>query len=92
MGHISRDCPATKQPAEARGTSLIVYGESREQPQDGATEEFRRLSEAYANEVNVTNVTGALGPLYYAAVTVAGETIEALVDPGSSASMKPSKA
>ncbi len=44
------------------------------------------MADAYV-QGNVTTVTGALGLLYYASVTITGETVEALVDPGSSASI-----
>ena len=48
--------------------------------------EFLRLSESYQPRVDVDAVSGSLGPLYYARVKVAGMSVDAMVDPGSSAS------
>ena len=47
--------------------------------------EFERLLNSYASVTSVTG--GALGPLYYVTLTVSGSPVEALVDPGSSASI-----
>ena len=44
------------------------------------------MSQLYQS-ADVTTVTGAIGPLYYATVTVEGTAIRALVDPGSSATL-----
>ena len=76
---MSWNCPGTRPPTEAKGTSgsqpqsqtRAVSGEPYGRQQDT---EFQRLSEAYS-EASVTNVTGALGPLYYAPVEVAGEVV-----------------
>ena len=44
--------------------------------------EFQRLSCAYTPEGEVDTVKGALGPLYYATVSVSGMPVEALSTPG----------
>ncbi len=41
----------------------------------------------YQTEVGVDQVTGAIGPLYYAQVKIEGTPVEAMIDPGSSASI-----
>ena len=45
------------------------------------------MSCAYTPEGEVDTVKGALGPLYYATVSVSGMPVEALIDPGSSAAI-----
>lgn len=45
------------------------------------------ISAAYAPEPTVDTVHGALGPLLYATVEVAGTPVKALVVPGSSATI-----
>ena len=49
--------------------------------------EFSRLAEVYTQGASVDTVSGALGPLYYATVSIAGSSVDALVDPGSSATI-----
>ena len=49
--------------------------------------EFLRPSKAYQARADVDAISGSLGPLYYANVTVAGTSVEAMVDPGSSATI-----
>ena len=49
--------------------------------------EFSRLSCVYSPEATVDAVKGALGPLFYATVSIAGTSVESLVDPGSSATI-----
>ena len=49
--------------------------------------EFLRLSKSYQPSAEVDAVSGSLGPLYYAKVIVAGTPSEAMVDPGSSATI-----
>ena len=44
------------------------------------------MSQLYQS-ADITTVTGAIGPLYYATVTVEGTPVRALVDPGSSATI-----
>ena len=46
--------------------------------------EFGRLGDIYANEVSMDAVSGAL---FTAAITISGTPVEALVDPGSSATI-----
>ena len=45
------------------------------------------MTNAYQPNASVDAVSGSLGSLYYAAVKVAGVTVEAMVDPGSSATI-----
>ena len=49
--------------------------------------EFRRLVETYDGSAGVDTVAGAVGPLYYCNVNIAGEPVEAMVDTGSSATI-----
>lgn len=66
-----------------------MSGQPQGSSRDASTEEeFERQTRAYTTDVDGCQVTGALGPLYYAPVTIAGEVVEALVDPGSSASIR----
>ena len=60
----------------------MVGEQLRDESHDGVTAEFQRLTQAYTHG-SVTQVTGALGPLYYAPITIAGEVVDALVDPAS---------
>ena len=49
--------------------------------------EFLRLAKSYQPSADVDAVSGSLGPLFYAKVNVAGTSVEAMVDPGSSATI-----
>lgn len=49
--------------------------------------EFQRLSCKYAPGGTVDTVKGALGPLFYGTVSIAGTPVKAWVDPGSSATI-----
>ena len=76
-----------KSPTEARGSNSAVRSDSSSGEQGDADAEFSRLQQAYS-DVNVASVHGgALGPLYYATISVSGSPVEALVDPGSLASI-----
>ena len=55
--------------------------------QEWVDAEFSRLSKVYSPRATVDAVKGALGPLFYATVEVAGVPVNALVDPGSSATI-----
>ena len=52
-----------------------------------AEAEYQRMSKSYSSNAAVDAVTGSLGPLYYATVTVGGTPVEGMVDPGSSATI-----
>ena len=52
-----------------------------------AEAEYQRMSKSYSSNAAVDAVTGSLGPLYYATVTVGGVPVEGMVDPGSSATI-----
>ena len=77
------------------GTSSAVTAERSEIPSDHCQRlqqewvdaEFSRLSCVYSPEATVDAVKGALGPLFYATVSIAGTSVESLVDPGSSATI-----
>jgi hypothetical protein len=102
LGHRSRECPLRKS-TEARGStgetqpgsSSTVTAADAEDPsdrcrrlqQEWADAEFARLSKAYTPEVPVDAVKGALGPLWYAEVNIAGTPVRAMVDTGSSATI-----
>ena len=49
--------------------------------------EFTCLSQGYEMVGEVDQVAGAVGPLYYGTVNIAGEPVEAMVDMGSSATI-----
>ena len=49
--------------------------------------EFSSLFCVYSPEATVDAVKDVLGPLFYATVSIAGTSMESLVDPGSSATI-----
>ena len=49
--------------------------------------EFVRMSKGYKGAVSVVQAVGAVGPLCYTTVEVAGQKVEAMVDTGSSATI-----
>ena len=53
-----------------------------------ADAEYQIMSKSYSSSATVDAVTGSLGPLYYATVTVGGTPVESMVDPGSSATIQ----
>ena len=53
------------------------------------TAEHQRMSADYQTYAEVGKVTGAIGPLFYATVMVEGMPVEAMLDPGSSATIIP---
>lgn len=55
--------------------------------QEWMASELGRLGAAYSMEGSVDVVSGALGPLFCASISIAGTSVEALVDPGSSATI-----
>ena len=97
----ARECPLEKAATKARGGGGTYSGSSSavtvawsEDPgdycqrlQEWVDSEFSRLAGAYCPEASVDIVDGALGPLFYATVVVAGTPVDALVDPGSSATI-----
>ena len=57
------------------------------QPQSQpADAEFTCMSQSYQS-ADITTVSGAVGPLYYATVMMESTAVRALVDPGSSATI-----
>lgn len=55
--------------------------------QEWSEAEYARMTAAYNTVAKVDTITGALGPLYYATVFIAGSPVEALVDSGSPATI-----
>ena len=51
------------------------------------TLEFQHLTDLYGGTNNISADTGPIGPLYYAKVDIEGSPVEALVDPGSAATL-----
>ncbi len=52
--------------------------------QEWVEAEFNRMAGLYSPGASVDTVKGALGPLWYATVQIAGTPVAALVDTGSS--------
>ena len=50
-------------------------------------EEMESLSTLYDGVADIDTVSGAIGPLYYAEVKVGDVAMNAMVDPGSSATI-----
>ena len=50
-----------------------------------AVAERQRMSKEYCSSAGVDEVTGALGPLYFANVTIEGTPMDGMIDPESSA-------
>lgn len=55
--------------------------------QEWAAAERQRMSEDYCSSAGVDEVTGALGPLYFAKVTIEGTPVDGMIDPGLSATI-----
>ena len=102
FGHTARECPLKKAATKARGgggthsgsNSAVTVARSEDPGdycqrlrQEWVDAEFSRLAGAYCPEASVDTVDGALGPLFYATVVVAGTPVDALMDPGSSATI-----
>ena len=100
-GHFARQCPlAKKHASEASGGGGTSSGtSSADEPENPIGDqcqrlqhewvdaEFSQLAEVYSQGASVDTVSGALGPLYYATVSIAGSSVDALVDPGLSATI-----
>ena len=77
------------------GSSSSVTINEAEEPSDQCQrlqqawvdEEFQHLSEVYSTGATVDAVEGALGPLFYSTVEIAGTPVNALVDSGLSATI-----
>ena len=101
LGHVQKNCPLSKPPPEATGQSVkptnTISTPINEQPHQQTRRdqlwkeltnlEFEHLTDTYGNARNVSNVTSSIGPLYYATVDIEGSLVEALVDPGSAATI-----
>ena len=87
-GRSGRGEVATNQVGSTDTRPAEHLSEKCQRLQEEWTEaEFARMRACYDQSLEVSNVAGALGPLYYAEVTVAGTPVEALIDPGSSATI-----
>ena len=99
--HRWRDCPKLKPPRETPGKRSVpkatnsAINASQETLGDKCARlqkawidaEFVRLSQSYETVGEVDHVAGAVGPLYFGTVSIAGEPVEAMVDTGSSATI-----
>jgi len=56
-------------------------------PREWVNADFSQLVGGYTPGATVDTVNGALGPLFYATMDIAGTPASALVDPGSSATI-----
>ena len=95
-GHKLATCPQRGRPREAPGREqatssaiTVAPGEtledrSRRLQEELVDVEYQRMAQAYAG---VDSVTGAVGPLYYAEVTIESTPVEAMIDTGSSATI-----
>ena len=101
LGYKQSNCPLARPPKEATGNSRTTnavtsipsqanISNQQEPPlvnqSQPADAELMRMSLSYQS-ADITSVTGAVGPLYYATVTVESTSVRALVDPGSSATI-----
>ena len=87
--HHWRDCPQREPPSETPGStqasSSTVVSKSADSPElDQPNTEFSDMVETYRQHAQVDQVTGPIGPLYYARVQIAGVPTDGLVDTGSS--------
>ena len=57
--------------------------------QEWTAAEHQRMSADYQTYTEIGRVTGAIGPLFYAKVTIEETPVEAMLDPGSSATIIP---
>ena len=55
--------------------------------EEWAAAKWQRMSEDYRSSAGVDAVTGALGPLYFAKVTIESTPIDGMIDPGSTATI-----
>ena len=74
------------QPQSCTGNQQESQRNITQSQLDPVDTEFARMSRSYQS-ADITTVTGEIGPLYYATVTVEGTPVQALVDPGSSATI-----
>ena len=73
------------KPVSVSSKGTYVHTNNQSQPH-AVDSEFLHMSQAYQS-ADITTVTGAVGPLYYATVTVQGTAVQTLVDPESSATI-----
>ena len=99
--HKWRDCPllkptetpgkvktaSTKAITTSSGATESLDEKCQRLQQEWTDAEFTRLYKGYDASVVVDQVVGAVGPLCYATVEIAGQTVDAMVDTGSSATI-----
>ena len=99
--HRWRDCPKLRPSRETPGrrttpkatTSVVTTSQEtlddkcERLQREWQNAELARLSQSYEAVGEVDQVAGAVGPLYYVTVSIAGEPVEAMVDTGSSATI-----
>ncbi len=98
LRHRAYACPQRKPPTETPGkaapapSNQVTGAELLDQrcaqlQAELAEVEHRRMLGDYGGNVGVDTVTGALGPTYYAKVSIEGTLVNSMVDPGSSATI-----
>ena len=96
--HKWRDCPLRKptetpgKPAAASSSAITTHSESIDEKcqrlqQEWVDAEFAHMANAYDTKATVDQIVGAVGPLCYATVEIAGEKVRGMVDTGSSATV-----
>ena len=96
--HKWREC-SLRKPTETPGKvptasslAITTHSESIDErcqrlQQEWVDAEFARMTSAYETTASVDQIAGAVGPLCYATVEIAGESVKAMVDTGSSATV-----
>jgi len=89
------ETPGRSRTSQRATSSAVTSATSRETLEDRCQRlrqewvdaEFALLSQGYEGKSIVDQVAGAVGPLYYCTVNIAGEPVKAMVDTGSSATI-----
>ena len=95
FGRLQKDCPLSKPPPEATGqptrpanTISTSNNKRGEQLWEELTSlEFEHFTDTSNGVKRISTITSSVGPLYYATVDIEGSLVEALVDPGSAATI-----
>ena len=102
MGHLQKDCPLSKPPPDSSGQSpkpansisapVPTNAQQQQTRRDQLWKEltnleFQHLTHLYGGTNKISADTGPVGPLYYAKVDIEESPVEALVDPGSAATL-----
>ena len=85
LERVSTTRPPPETPGHTQASSFTVVGQPvNEHGPDEANTEFTEMVETYRQHAQVDQVTGPIGPLYYAKIQIAGVPTDRLVDTGSS--------